>query len=644
MSNLKYGFTEIELADGTPFRITGEILIPDNFPSVLAWAGTQVLFSQGEIPWELRSKVLYSAPAERLFLHAYLSYSGTGLKTVILQSSGSGYPNKSRVIDYRLSNYPFTLASVPPEYLIEPWGQDINGWWIANAFTRFTHRTRGDTPFSILWVGAILVRDNMETASYNTFLYLCTVPLDENYEPMQFLFTLSQQHFTANYSWRLLPVYITSRGLLFPARDLVDFAPNRVTVSGSRGRETAYCMVEVYAGTDGLTHAEVYFQDLPDDTLPVIACSEQHLSGFSAPEPTRVLSPYEGVYWEYVSDTNTLNLVNYSNKPLSLVPQFSAYSYDGALLVGANFGHLYLPVSSETFRVTLLPQLSAIFSTTDVNTRTLFKYGFLPFTEIASVTYLLNLPTEDKFFISALDIGVMQRRMFITYFDKVFYVDIDSNLVEEVLRVKAPSGGVKVGLVSPCAPQFPQNYIQAMPVFSTFYYKRNAPAKPFSAIRISHPIFLPNTSHLITSLFVRPAEPGGQDWIGDRGKIFILEREKDTFTTIENAVLSVSAGAVTVTFDAPISQRPLAFLVENPPYPFLHAGPPDTNYVIADSIKQPSLFEKDISGTGAGVWVSMGQTICRRSAAEPPFRIRVKVFPQNSNYIRVLAYPVGGEG
>lgn len=642
---LNYGFTSMELDENTGFKVAGEVIIPDTYPPVLAWAGTQLLFSASEIPTELRSKVLYTPPAERRYLHAYFSYGGGGLKIVVLETTGGGFPDKARVINYNLTQNPFTLVSVSPEFMEAPWNRDVNGWWIANAFTRLTFRaTASLVEFPVLWVGALFVKDNLEAMEANTYLYICGVPLDESYEPLQFLFRPSRFLLSAAYSWRHIPVFTTERGLIAFARDIVEGPPlERMTVSGPVGLDdNASCLLEIYPNpASGLSHATLQFTPLPDTALPVVACHEHLLSGFSAGEPTRVLSLYEGRYWDYDYAQHILVFRDYNGKPIALVPSLSVHSYDGALLVGANYQHTYFTVTEDIFRVTLIPQFVAFLRTLDASSNTLYKYGFLPFNTLTNVSDILSLPTEDKLFLPSVDVGISQRRGIISYLNGLYYVDIDSNAIQKVLEVRGADKGVKVGILSPCAPLLPQNYAQACPIFGTFYYKSGATeVKPFSAARVAHPTFLPNTQKMILSLFVRPAEVGGSDWSGDRGKIYLLETGREALTSIENITISVAGGAIAVVFDAPVTKQPVAFLVENPPFPYLHAGPPDPDFVIADSISQPHLFEKDVSGGGA--WVKMGQTILRRSAYEAPFRIRVFVLPKNSHFLRVVAYKVGG--
>lgn len=643
---IKYGVTEMQFNNDIGWRAVWEFNIPDGMPPVTAFAGAHIIFSKSEIPEQYRTAMLHAAydSAARLVLIPYLSYGREGLKVVVLQTTFGTYPNKARTVNFQMEGgVDFTLASVPSTYLDTPYGREIAGWWIANAFSFITYRATS-TPilFPVLWVGAILVKDNMDATAENSFLYLCAIPLDETYSPIQFLFTMPSALFAANYSWRYAPICPTHRGLLVRASEVSNAFPSaRITVEGSQGAANPFAIVEVYP-SGAQTYGRVKFFNLPDDALSLYLCPEEEFSGFTSLRAPAVLSPYEGKYWVYNASADAFTETNISTQPIALVPILSSFSFDGNTLLGATYQHIYFVAPTNDARVFLAPQIIAYPTVQLPNQQMLIKHGFAPFTELDDGNKLAALNSFTKMFVPPMSIAALGGRAIVYHFDKIFHLDLDSNVALQVCEVKGYSDGVALGIISPCDAYIPQNFIQSLPIFSAFHYAR--PARPFSCIRVSRPYFLPGTTTTIFAAYMRAAEPGGSDDWGDWGKVIFFERDYERMFEVKNATITYDAqGALYIRFDAPISKEPIAFMVENPPFPYLRVGAPDTRYIIADSIKQPYLFEKEMSGNANGTWIRMGQYITRNSAAEPPYYIRVFVSPKFSEFVRIIAYKAGGD-
>lgn len=642
MATIRHGFTALELDEKSGWRATWELQLPNSLPPVTVFAGAHTVFPPTEVPTHRRASMLYSTynQANRLVLLAYLSYDAGGLQTVLAQTTFGRTPNKYRVVRYQMQNTEndFRWANVPPEYLDEPWGRDVEGWWVANAALYVTYRTQANAAvFPVAWVCAVLVKGNLEARQPNTYLYICAIPLDETFNALQFLFSLPESLFSASYSWRYLPIMVTNRGIVFQAQNIVDFHPagkvfvfTPSSITGER-----FWKIEVYPqGNDVRAAAKLY--DLPTQLIPVYACHEHLYSGFNETLPPTILSNYEGYYATFNDATDNFTVVNISQQPVTNIPLLSAFSCDGTQLLGFNFQHIYFVATGNAPRVFLAPQPLLYLLVKNPNQQILYKYGFLPLSEIDDVSPISGLPTQEKMFVPPIACAISQGRAVIAHINKLFHTDIDSEANIKVLEVKPHEKGIKLGALSPCDLYIPQNYIQALPHFSAFYYTRNK-ALPFSGARISRPQFIPATSTALCALYVRAAEPGGSDWVGDWGKLLFLEHAAEETLTIEDVTLSVDIyGRVMARFVPPVSKAPIAFLVENPPYPYLRVGTPDSRYVIADSVSQPYLFEKDISGNND--WVKMGQYIIRERAGAPPYYIRVFVLPKHSQYIRIVAY------
>lgn len=642
---IKYGLTELELKTEAKWRAVWDIQIPDGLPPVTAFAGAHIIFPTNEVPQHYRESMLFAQyhGASRLVLIPYLSYGRNGLRVVVLRTQFGVYPNDARIVQLQMSgNFDFKLASISPSYLDEPFGRDIDGWWIANAFSYITYRV-GSTPtfFPVLWVGALLVCDNMDANDTNTFLYLCAIPFDDNYTPIQLLFTLPSLLFGASYSWRYIPICPTHRGLLVRASSLSNAYPaQRVTVYGTQGAPNPYAIVEVYP-SGGQSAATVTFFNFPDDALSVFLRDEREFSGFHSYSSLLILSPYEGKFWVYNDSANAFTETNISTQPFAVIPSLSTFSYDGNTLIGANFQHIYFVGSQNTSRVFLAPQISVYPTVRLPTTQMLIKHGFAAFTELDDMKDWANANTLTKTLVPPLSIAALIGRAVVHHLNSVFYLDLDSNVAADIVKVKGFSEGVTMGIVSPCDAFLPQNYIQSIPIFSGFYYAR--PARPISCVRVSRPYFLPGTTTTVFAGYIRAAEPGGSDEYGDWGKLILFERDADNRVEIRDVVVTYDAqGALYLRFTAPISKEPIAFMVENPPFPYLRIGAPDTRYIIADSVKQPYLFEKELTNNINGTWVRMGQYIQRASRYEPPFYIRVFVSPKHSQFVRVIAYKVGG--
>jgi len=649
----------------TDTDFVAEIPYPHYLPLPHLFAGLVVNWGANDIPSHLASEYLNSSPpAKRTYYATFISGETTPPTLVVLTiRDGEVIDEKTISLPSWVPSLPTWLAE-PSRFLSEgvklgppPHGGDSLGGgkgWFANAFSCLTFATLEGVVTPIVWVVAFVVTENTIVTATNVRLLLCGIPMAPNKNPVFLWFKPTAELIDDTRTHITYPFARTTSGLFFPADSLEASSPSATQVI--RTPQGSRRFFHVFVGWDGTSVTPIVERLDLWDILMSVCYTPSRLWGNFAPmlgNSVYIVSPYSGVYC-YNPYGSTNFLLNSGEESLLIpTPYLVGGCMDDYNLYGGDYRATYI-ANLGAIRV-LVPTVVAYTKAREAS-----GLSFRRATIGSAIAEGFRLSTEAAewrhFTKPTLQVWSQEDKGYVIWENQAFRVDFVNNVKSSDVSVGGATSALF--LLHPCAPTFPTYLLGILPSYYGrirnisllgaggsyyFYSQPSSSLLDVSVVRMSVPVCIPTTGRAVYGVYVPAVLLPTEDKTYERnlpaGVLFIVERKGDyTFPIEPISVTKMPTGEIAVEFEMPVTGESirLAFAVHNPPFPSFPITRPSTT-IIADSIQNEFGWECE---TAENVWTPFRGALQRKTPTDPPYKVRVKVFPENGDYLRVIAYKV----
>lgn len=556
--------------------VSEQALTPDNpYPTVVA--GLHFLL-KGEDFVSWNAQPLY-ATDKRV---CYMAYYNGGKVCVLSTTEAGGQ------LLYE-EDFPIQFNFSPDLEFPEEW--DRAAWFpLAVSYITFS-------PNKVLWVLFITIDANKDLQ--DAIGVLGAFPLDSAAPPQWLIFTIPPEVWSMP-TWDWFPIAPTRQGILLRVQQVLN-----MTEPNPQGSGTKKWLFVKLNSSNQLTLKSFL---LPEEALEVVIPPHRLVTGFNTSERVKVLSPYEGLRWEWDDENETFITIDTSRTPLALLPHPVGGYHDEFTFYALLPGYTYLQAQARYKATTTNPILSAFvfLQTTGREMQVVNLADTLR--NITVATRSLTVPTWMEGDVN----------------DAILYHSLHANEIIPLSFIKGVRG----------------NSISITPVLGNKAPMWIAPVASKSPVIMSNmlqaprigTVIAPPDSDIYLPLWL-PAYPQGTGQ--PHGHIVLAKYIRKAMPIIINPQLDVDASGHTVLRFAmpPTGTRKVKFAVENPPVGGLNWSYMSTSFIISDSIADRMGWEMRVNDTD---WLPLNGVVSKPTPASPPFEIRVRVSPVYSPFLRVI--------
>jgi len=654
----------------TDTQIVAEIPYPYDLPLPHAFAGMVVEWASSDIPSHLLDEYMNPYPSlKRRYYASFVSGEGTDMNVVVLAIEDGS------IVDYWVATFPSTMNIRPAEWWANPSkfavtpllvgpriGQYLpsNTGWIANAFSFITFQTLDGVVQPIVWVGFFYVKEmtmvSVSSTDTNVRLCLCGIPVRAaGGNPIFLSIKPNAELIETEMMWSTYPIASLGTALFFPAWEVEAGAPEPVQhIIREPSGSVRFFSVMVGVSASGGYVPIVEEWGLWNTLMPVCYSPSRVFSGFYpvAGSPYNnfvyVVSPFTGIHAVYPRGATNFSLRSGSEDILIPPPRLLGGCMDNYNLYGGDTRLAYF--STVPNLRARSPVVIAYTVVEEETSTTTFQRAAIDssIAEAFTLSSLVETVEWKQFIKPPLQVWSLEDKGYIVWENKAKRVDFITKVnSDDVLIGGSATSHMQPALLHPCAPSIPLYMVAAIPFYYGYTYpsgRERDDIESCSVGRMSQPFVIPQTGKAVYAIFtpamILPTVDKPVERNAPVGVLYIMEKQEVISPTFPIEPLDVTQkpnGEIVITFSAPITgTHRVGFIVHNPPFPSYSITQPSA-HIIADSISDFWGWEQEVE---TGVWQILRGPIQKVDSSSPPFRIRVTVLPQHSNYVRVIAYKV----